>query len=107
MYIRMVIGEAMNEDQVREFRTIYKDASEPEILNEPGIVGGEIMFEESGTMVRGSDQVEHSRRLPSLSVISRLPSVCGEDSTPFDRKLRCEAFSFGIASKTTNRYVIR
>ena len=51
MYIRMVIGEAINEDQVREFGAIYEDSIEPEILKEPGIVGSEIMFEEGGTMV--------------------------------------------------------
>ena len=50
MYVRMVIGEAVSEEQLREFGSIYKEAVKPEVLKESGLVRSEMMFEEGGRM---------------------------------------------------------
>lgn len=50
MYVRMVIAEAIGDDQLREFRSIYKKEIEPEIMKESGIATTGLMVEESGMM---------------------------------------------------------
>lgn len=51
MYVRMVIGEAISEGQLREFRSIYKEEIEPALLQEPGCTSPGLLFEEGGRMV--------------------------------------------------------
>jgi heme-degrading monooxygenase HmoA len=50
MYARMVIGEAVGDDQLTAFCAIYKDEFEPEIFKEPGILTSGLMVEEAGTL---------------------------------------------------------
>ena len=50
MYARMVIGEAIDDDQLRELCSIYKNEIEPEILKEPGISTTSLLVEEGGRM---------------------------------------------------------
>ena len=50
MYARMVIGEAVSEDQVREFARIYKEEVLPGLRNEPGFDSAKLMVEECGRM---------------------------------------------------------
>jgi heme-degrading monooxygenase HmoA len=50
MYARMVIGEAINEDQVREFMRIYTSEVLPELGHEPGFESARLMLEEGGNM---------------------------------------------------------
>ena len=46
----MVIGEALSDDQLHHFRTIFKEEIEPELLKEPGMVRAELMREDGGNM---------------------------------------------------------
>ncbi|HYR87327.1 MAG TPA: antibiotic biosynthesis monooxygenase [Terriglobia bacterium] len=50
MYARMVIGEAVNDDQVREFARIYTSEVLPDLKSEPGFSSAQLMIEEGGTM---------------------------------------------------------
>ena len=50
MYARMVIGEALSEDQVREFIRIYADEVLPELRKEEGFESALLMIEEEGRM---------------------------------------------------------
>ena len=50
MYARMVIGEALDDDQVREFARIYTSEVLPELKSEPGFSSAQLMIEEGGTM---------------------------------------------------------
>lgn len=50
MYARMVIGEAISDDQVQEFARIYKSEVLPELKNEPGFNSAQLMIEEGGNM---------------------------------------------------------
>ena len=50
MYARMVIGEALSEDQVREFSRIYTAEVLPELRKEPGFESAKLMIEEGGRM---------------------------------------------------------
>ena len=50
MYVRMVIGEAVSEDQLRHFRGIFKEEIEPELLKESGLVRAELICEDGGNM---------------------------------------------------------
>ena len=50
MYLRMVIGEMINEDQLREFRNIFKEESIPILREEPGFQRGDLAMEEGGRM---------------------------------------------------------
>ena len=50
MYARMVIGEALSEDQVREFTRIYTVDVLPELQKEPGFESARFMVEEGGHM---------------------------------------------------------
>ena len=50
MYARMVIGEAISDDQVEEFVRIYSSVVLPELRNEPGFESANFMVEEGGTM---------------------------------------------------------
>ena len=50
MYARMVIGETINEDQVREFARIYTREVLPELETEPGFSSARLMVEEDGRM---------------------------------------------------------
>jgi quinol monooxygenase YgiN len=50
MYARMVIGEAVSDEQTREFARIYRTAVLPEMRLEPGFVSGSFMVEEDGRM---------------------------------------------------------
>jgi len=46
----MVIGEAVNDDQVREFARIYTSEVLPDLKSEPGFSSAQLMIEEGGTM---------------------------------------------------------
>lgn len=62
MFARMVIGEAINDDQLREFRTIFKEEIESAILKEPGIKTAGLLTEDGGNMavvLTGWDTREH------------------------------------------------
>ncbi len=50
MYARMVIGEAVSEDQVREFARIYSAEVLPELQKAPGFDSARFMVEEDGRM---------------------------------------------------------
>ena len=50
MSARMVIGETVNEDQVREFARIYTREVLPELETEPGFSSARLMVEEDGRM---------------------------------------------------------
>ncbi|PYS27660.1 MAG: hypothetical protein DMG11_15660 [Acidobacteria bacterium] len=50
MYARMVIGEALDDNQVREFARIYTSEVLPELKSEPGFSSAQLMIEEGGTM---------------------------------------------------------
>jgi len=50
MYARMVIGEAISDDQVREFTRIYSREVMPELQKEPGFESARLMIEEGGRM---------------------------------------------------------
>ena len=60
MFARMVIGEAINEDQVREFTRIYTHEVLPELRKEQGFDSAQLMIEEGGRMAV-SLTVWHSR----------------------------------------------
>ena len=51
MYVRMVIGVAVSDDQLRQFRSIFKEEIEPDLKKRPGVVGTEFMWEDGGNMV--------------------------------------------------------
>jgi heme-degrading monooxygenase HmoA len=50
MYARMVIGEALSEDQVEEFSRIYQAEVLPDLHNEGGFEEARLMVEEDGNM---------------------------------------------------------
>jgi len=50
MYARMVIGEAISEDQVREFARIYASDVLPDLKQEPGFDSARLMIEDGGNM---------------------------------------------------------
>jgi heme-degrading monooxygenase HmoA len=50
MYARMVIGEALSEEQVGEFSRIYHSEVLPDLAHEPGFQSGSLMVEEGGNM---------------------------------------------------------
>jgi len=50
MYARMVIGEALSEDQVQEFARVYTSEVLPELKKEPGFASARFMVEEGGKM---------------------------------------------------------
>ena len=50
MYARMVIGEALSEEQVREFTRIYRSEVLPQLKDEAGFETARLMVEEGGRM---------------------------------------------------------
>ena len=50
MYARMVIGEALSEEQVREFSRIYHSEVLPGLASESGFESASLMVEEGGNM---------------------------------------------------------
>ena len=50
MYARMVIGEAISEEQVREFAHICLSDVLPKLKDEPGFQSARLMVEEGGRM---------------------------------------------------------
>ena len=50
MYARMVIGEAISEDQVREFARIYTSDVLPRLKDEAGFDSARLMIEDGGNM---------------------------------------------------------
>ena len=50
MYARMVIGEAISDDQVREFTRIYTTEVLPELQKASGFDSARLMIEEDGRM---------------------------------------------------------
>ena len=50
MYLRMVIGEMINEDQLREFRNIFKEECIPILREESGFQRCDLAIEEGGRM---------------------------------------------------------
>ena len=50
MYCRMVIGEAISEDQLRELRKIFKEEIMPEMKDQPGFQRGDLIIEDGGNM---------------------------------------------------------
>ena len=50
MYARMVIGEAISDEQVREFARIYSAEVLPVLKAEPGFDSSRLMIEDGGNM---------------------------------------------------------
>ena len=50
MYARMVIGEAISEEQVQEFARIYGAEVLPTLKTEPGFQSSRLMIEDGGNM---------------------------------------------------------
>jgi len=50
MYARMVIGEAISDEQVREFARIYSGEVLPALKTEPGFDSSRFMVEDGGRM---------------------------------------------------------
>ena len=50
MYLRMIIGETINEDQLRAFRNIFKEEYVPILREEAGFQRGDLAIEERGKM---------------------------------------------------------
>ena len=50
-YTRMVIGECLSEEQLREFSKIFGDSVLPRLTDEPGFAGAQLLVEEGGNMV--------------------------------------------------------
>jgi heme-degrading monooxygenase HmoA len=50
MYARMVIGEAISDEQVKEFARIYDSEVVPQLRTEPGFSSAQLMVEEGGRM---------------------------------------------------------
>jgi len=50
MYLHMFIGEVINEDQLREFRNMFKEECIPILREEPGLLRGDLAIEEDGRM---------------------------------------------------------
>ena len=50
MYARMVIGEAISDEQVQEFARIYAAEVLPQLKSEAGFDSGQFMIEEGGRM---------------------------------------------------------
>jgi heme-degrading monooxygenase HmoA len=50
MYARMVIGEAISEQQVQEFARIYTSEVLPKLKDAPGFQSARLMVEEGGRM---------------------------------------------------------
>ena len=50
MYARMVIGEAISDEQVREFARVYASDVLPQLKTEPGFASAQLMIEEDGRM---------------------------------------------------------
>jgi heme-degrading monooxygenase HmoA len=50
MYARMVIGEALSEEQVGEFARIYRSDLLPALARETGFESASFMIEEGGNM---------------------------------------------------------
>jgi heme-degrading monooxygenase HmoA len=50
MYARMVIGEAISDEQVKEFAQIYNADVVPGLENESGFSSAQFMVEEGGRM---------------------------------------------------------
>jgi heme-degrading monooxygenase HmoA len=50
MYARMVIGEAISDEQVKEFARIYDYEVVPQLRSEPGFSWAQLMVEEGGRM---------------------------------------------------------
>ena len=90
MYARMVIGETVNEDQVREFARIYTREVLPELETEPGFSSARLMVEEDGRMAV-SLTLENPRGLHQISLQPLLPPVCRENPAPAVGRFRGEA----------------
>ena len=50
MYARMVIGEAISDEQVQEFARIYAADVLPQLKTETGFLSAQLMIEEGGRM---------------------------------------------------------
>ena len=50
MYARMVIGEAISDEQVKEFARLYNEEVVPQLKNESGFSSAQLMVEEGGRM---------------------------------------------------------
>ncbi len=50
MYARMVIGEAIHENQISEFVRIYESEVLPKLQDEPGFESANFMVEDGGRM---------------------------------------------------------
>jgi heme-degrading monooxygenase HmoA len=50
MYARMVIGEALSDEQIGEFSRIYQSDVLPDLARESGFVSASLMVEEGGNM---------------------------------------------------------
>jgi len=51
MFAKMVIGECLSEEQLRQFSKIYEADVTPQLLKEPGYAGSLLLVEEGGNMV--------------------------------------------------------
>src|SRR5437667_6750341 len=50
MYSRMVIGEAISEEQVHEFARVYNTDMLPQLVKESGFESARLMIEDGGNM---------------------------------------------------------
>ena len=51
MYLRMIIGETINDDQLQEFQNIFKEECVEILREELGFQRGDLAVEEGGRMV--------------------------------------------------------
>jgi hypothetical protein len=51
MFAKMVIGECLSEEQLREFSRIYEADVTPQLVKEAGYAGSQFLVEEGGNMI--------------------------------------------------------
>ena len=85
MYARMVIGEALSEEQVGEFSRIYQSDVLPDLARESGFESASLMVEEGGNMAVSLTFWKTPGGLSSVSLEPVLSSVRGQDATSAGR----------------------
>jgi hypothetical protein len=87
MYCRMVIGECLSADQIKEFSRLFEEEKSI-IKDEPGAFSPpEYLIEEGGRMVIVLRFWENPRGLPSLPLVPFLPAICRQNEPPARRRL--------------------
>ena len=51
MFAKMIIGECLSEAELREFSKFYETNVTPQLTEEPGYAGSQLLVEEGGNMV--------------------------------------------------------